>query len=108
MQRASSQENGNKMEKPSSSAGRAIHKLQAESPMLRPRWADVCEEEEEKERVARTAAAINGSGESEIIVDNVEAEVVGKTKASDGSEGRDRAGNNLYRVRQHDFVTAPS
>ena len=97
-----------RLKKPSSSAGGAIHKLQAESPMLRPRWADVCEEEEEKERIARTAAAINGSGESEIVVDNVEAEVVGKTKASDGSEGRDRAGNNLYRVRQHDFVRAPS
>ena len=71
-----------KWKKPNASAGGATKKLQAATSTSRPRWADICEEEEEKEKNARIAAAMDASGETENTVDNIEAEAAGEVKAS--------------------------
>ena len=82
--------------------------MQTETSTSKPRWADICEEEEEKEAIERATSAIYASGKSESAVDNIEAEAVGKVKASDGRGESDRFGSNAYRACQHDFVRAPS
>ena len=89
-----------KWKKPNTSAGGATQKLQATTSTSRPRWADICEEEEEKEK--------NASGESDYTVDNIEAEAAGEVKASNGRKGRDKFGSNLYRDCQHISAGAPS
>ena len=72
--------------------------MQAAISTPRPRWPDICEEEEEKERNARTAAAVDASGESENTVDHIEAEAANEVRASNGRKGRDKLASNLYRA----------
>ena len=81
-------------EKPSVSAGGAIPTSQAATPTPRPRWADICEEEDEKERSARAAAAAGASGKSESAVDYVGA------KAADTKAGEARELRGIHSVSQ--------
>ena len=83
-------------EKLSVNAGGASPTSQTAIPTPRPRWADICEEEEQKERNARAAAAADASGESENTVDHVEAEAA-NAKASEARELRGKVCRNLFR-----------
>ena len=71
-------------------AGGATRKLQAETSTSRPRWADICEEEEEKEAMERATSAIFASGRSDSTADSIEAEEACEEKASDARRNWDR------------------
>ena len=76
------------------SAGGAIPTSQAATPTPRPRWADICEEEDKKERSARAAVAADAGGKGESAVDYVEA------KAADTKAGEARELRGVYPVSQ--------
>ena len=87
---------GGRWEKHNANAGGASPTSQTAILTPRPRWADICEEEEQKERNARAAAAADASGESENTVDHVEAEAA-DAKASEARELRGKVDRNLFR-----------
>ena len=90
-------------------AGGATQKLQAETSTSKPRWADICEEEEEKEAIERATSAIYASGKSESTVDNIEAEEACEVKASDARRNWDgRLSASFSRLRSrgpHRYLT---
>ena len=61
--------------------------LECRKSTSKPRWADICEEEDEKERIARAAVAADAGGKSENAVDYVEAKAA-DTKAGEAHELR--------------------
>ena len=85
--------------KPGTSAGGASPISPEDILSSRPRWADICEEEEQAEKNARAATASNASGEGENTVDHVEAEEA-NAKASEERVLRNRVGSDLYRHGQ--------
>ena len=85
--------------KPGTSAGGASPISPEDFLSSRPRWADICEEEEQAEKNARAATASNASGETENTVDHVEAEAA-NAKASEERVLRNRVGSDLYRHGQ--------
>ena len=74
-------------------------------PNPRPRWADLCEEEEQADRRAK-----GSSGDSENTVDYVVAETASKfrTKFRSSTRGDPPRGSHMYRDCQHNFANALS
>ena len=101
-----------KWERPRTSAGGASPSVQVAILTPRPRWADLCEEEEEENKNAKVTAkdvghsqrgsrdAESSSGKSENTVDCVEAEAANELRASEGCRERDKYGSISYRASQ--------
>ena len=74
-------------------------------PNPRPRWADLCEEEEQENRRAK-----GSSGDSENTVDYVVAETASKFRINfrNSTRGDPPRGSHMYRDCQHTFANALS
>ena len=91
--------------RPRASAGGVSPTEQVASPTPRPRWADLCEEEENERKGME-----NSSGKSDNTVDSIEAETASELRVKFGALARSvtPCGCDVYRASQKISVSALS